>query len=86
MVVGGMPAIDEVCTALGEGAGGRVVGTGWLGVTTAPLTVMFTVGLPVPQSAVTVYVPEAPGAIVALPEKLIELCVTDAEPPTNAGE
>jgi hypothetical protein len=61
--------------------------TGWVVVTVVvPETVMVTEGLPVPQSAVTVYVPEAPDAMVALPEKLIELWVTDAEPPAKAVE
>src|SRR5436305_6124803 len=78
----------EVWTTLGDelGIGGRVEGTGWLGITAAPETVMVTYGLPVPQSAVTAYEPDAPGAIVAEPEKLIWVWVTVAEPPTKAAE
>jgi len=83
-----MTATADVWTALGEelGIGGRVVEADGLGVTTAPLTVMVTEGLPVPQSAVTAYEPEAPAAIMAEPEKLIWVCVTVAEPPTKAAE
>ena len=68
-----MTAAAEVWMALGDelGIGGGVVRTGWLGVATAPFTVMVTEGLPVPQSAVTAYEPEALDAIVAEPEKLI---------------
>jgi hypothetical protein len=82
-----MTATPDVWTALGDelGIGGRVVGT-WLGVTTVPLTLMVTEGLPVPQSAVTAYEPEALDAIVAEPEKLICVWVTVAEPPTKAAE
>jgi hypothetical protein len=81
---GGATAV--VRTGLGEAAACDVV-TGWLVVTeTAPETVMVTVGLPPPQSAVTVYWPEAFEAIIAVPEKLIEVVVTDAAPPTNADE
>lgn len=66
--------------------GGVVAGCVVGGAPAEPETVMFTDGLPVPQSAVTVYVPEAPGSMVAVPEKLIELCVTEADPLTKAEE
>jgi hypothetical protein len=81
---GGATAV--VGTALGTVAAG-VVAAGWLVVVVTPAeTVMVNDGFPPPQSAVTVYLPEAFEAIIAVPEKLIWVVVTVATPPTNADE
>jgi len=83
LTAGGATAV--VCTAVGTAA--AVVAAGVLVVeTTVVDTVIVSVGFPPPQSAVTVYLPEAFEAIIAVPEKLIEVVVTDADPPTNADE
>lgn len=52
-----------------------------------PDTVMTTVGLPAPHLAETWYFPAlTPPAIVAVPEKLIDVFVIEACPPAKAAE
>ena len=67
--------------------GGWVVAGAVVGAAPPAVTTMSTEGLPVPQSAVTVYDPGATvSAMVAVPVKFSEPMVIEADPPTNAVE
>ena len=88
-VAGAVCVYVYVCDGSALGLVGAVVGVAGVAdpvAMRAPETVMVTDGLPGPQSALTVYDPEADGEIVADPLKLICVFEIDAEPPTKADE